>query len=124
MGAWLLVTDAGPASGELHDIADLELATAAQIDVAVDGHVAGADRLLGFAARVDQACELEELAKADDAPARRDVVNRCRSSHACIVAGGSTASGSRAMLLHLTGARAALSFENDHVGKHPAPGEA
>lgn len=66
------LADAEAVPVEPDDVADDELAPAAQIDFAVDGHHPLGDRLLGLAAREDPR-ELEELAQADRPAAQRDV---------------------------------------------------
>jgi len=75
------VADAGLVSGEAHHVPDDELTTPTQIHLAVDCHLALADRGLGLAAGVHEPGELQELAQADDVSARGNVVNRSRSRH-------------------------------------------
>jgi len=63
----------------------LELTPAALVDLAVDAHLPGADRLLGLAAGVHESSDLEELAQSDALASGGNFVERCGCRHALML---------------------------------------
>ena len=59
-----------------HDVAAAQLAPAPLLGLAVDGHLAGGEQLLGVGARARDAGKLQQLAEADDVVADLDVAHR------------------------------------------------
>src|SRR6478736_7135800 len=73
--------DADAVSFAGDDVAELQLASPAAIDLAVDGHVAVDDGLFHVPAGVQQPGELQELPEADALTTDRDVFDRSRFRH-------------------------------------------
>lgn len=74
--------DANPASREADDVSDLQLPSAAAINLAVHDNVALDDGLFHVSTGVEESSELQELPEANDLTADRDVVDRSRVRHA------------------------------------------
>jgi hypothetical protein len=75
--------DAGAGGADADHITAVQLASAPQVNLAVDGHLAAGDHQLGLAPGLDEIGELEELAESDHVAVDGHV------SHALIMPGRS-----------------------------------